>query len=114
MSDEKPRYESLPIPSYEEATSSRPASSQSRLGPEEVSDDAERQGLLSHDAFFRYPAGYHSPTAESVRSSLDFLPSSNGSSVRGSTEHLRMDQMDVEEPEPPAETTRLRFSKRFT
>lgn len=35
-----------PIPSYEEATSSRPHSSPSFRGPQEISDDAERQGLL--------------------------------------------------------------------
>src|SRR5204863_7579523 len=116
MGDEKSQYEFLPVPSYAEATSSRPASSRSRLGPEEVSDDAERQGLLSHDAFSRSPVGYHSPTVESVRSSFDFLPSSNGSSARGSTEDLRpeLDRMDVEEPEQPAGTTRLRCSKRLT
>lgn len=52
MGDEKDeqRYDSLAIPSYEEATSSRPSSSHFGLGPEEISDDAERQGLLRHDS----------------------------------------------------------------
>ncbi|KAL8726701.1 MAG: hypothetical protein Q9166_006569 [cf. Caloplaca sp. 2 TL-2023] len=111
MVDEKPhRYEhhdSLPIPTYEEATSSRPSSSQSYLGPEEVSHDAERQGLLSRTQNI----GYEPPTVESARSSLDFLPSSS----RSSAEALQreMQQMDVEEPGDP--TTRAnRFSKRFT
>ncbi|PGH18069.1 hypothetical protein AJ79_00696 [Helicocarpus griseus UAMH5409] len=127
MGDEKSKYEFLPIPSYEEATSSRPASSQSRLGPEEVSDDAERQGLLSHGSAQgqgqgqpqepRYPGNYRPPTVESVRSSSDFLPSSNGSSARGSTEDLRreLEQMDVEEPDQSsASSSRSSFTKRFT
>ena len=50
MGDEKPnkydRQSSLSIPSYEEAIASRPSSSQSFLGPTEVSHDAERQHLL--------------------------------------------------------------------
>ncbi|EEH04773.1 glutamate carboxypeptidase [Histoplasma capsulatum G186AR] len=118
MSDEKSKYEFLPIPTYEEATSSRPSSSQSRLGSEEVSDDAERQGLLSRGAGERqeprYPGNYQPPTVESARSSLDFLPSSNGSSVRGSTEELRreLEQMDVEEPDENSSSSS--FSKRFT
>jgi Transferrin receptor-like dimerisation domain/Peptidase family M28/PA domain len=123
MGDEKDsqRYESLPIPSYEEATSSRPTSSHSRLGPEEVSDDAERQGLL------RYPQpsqtgeqnGYQPPTAESARSSLDLLPSGDGSE-RGSTEGLRleMEQLEVEEADNDNGSHRSlltnRFSKRIT
>lgn len=123
MGDEKATYEALPIPSYEEATSSRPTSSlsHSHLGPQEVSDDAERQGLLgrsSPDHDTRYPAGYHPPTVESVRSSLDFLPSSNASSSRGSAEELRreLEQMDVEEPGESSNTpsSRSLFSKRFT
>lgn len=123
MGDEKysHRYEALPIPSYEEATSSRPTSSHSRRGPEEVSDDAERQGLL------RYPRqtdtalahGYQPPTVESERSSLDLLPSVDGS-VRGSTEGLRqeMEQLEVEEPHDDNASHRSlltnRFSKRIT
>ncbi|KAK5169927.1 uncharacterized protein LTR77_005905 [Saxophila tyrrhenica] len=55
------KYRNLPIPTYEEATSSRPTSSQ---GPEEASDDAERQGLLEQ-------ARYHQPTVDSARSSED-------------------------------------------
>ncbi|OAX82630.1 hypothetical protein ACJ72_03023 [Emergomyces africanus] len=122
MSDEKSRYEFLPIPTYEEATSSRPSSSQSRLGPGEVSDDAERQGLLSRRSGEgqepRYPGNYQPPTVESERSSLDFLPSSDGSSVRSSTVELRreLEQMDVEEPDETSgsSSSRSLFSKRFT
>ena len=53
MGDEKPnrhdRQSSLPIPSYEEAIAFRPGSSQSFLGPTEVSHDPERQHLLEPD-----------------------------------------------------------------
>ncbi|KAK2767797.1 hypothetical protein FQN54_003956 [Arachnomyces sp. PD_36] len=121
MGDEKSKYEALPIPSYEEATSNRPTSSQSRLGPEETSDDAERQTLLNngHDDAYpgstSYPTGYHPPTVESARSSLDFLPSSNGSSARGSAEELRqeLNQMDVEEP-GESSGSRYHFGQRLS
>jgi len=47
MDDDKySKYDNIPIPTYEEATSSRPTSSLTNRGPEEPSDDAERQGLL--------------------------------------------------------------------
>ena len=116
MGDEKARYESLPIPTYEEATSSRSTPSLSHLGPEEVSDDAERQGLLgsrNHAQSTGRWDGYQPPTVESVRSSLDFLASSNASSERGSTDSLRreLEQMDVEDPMSSSQST---FSKRFT
>ncbi|KAL9619447.1 MAG: hypothetical protein Q9160_005958 [Pyrenula sp. 1 TL-2023] len=90
---DKHNYESLPIPTYEEATSSRPPSSQS-LGPQEISDDAERQGLL-HDSIPRQT--YRYPTVESARSSLDLLTSH---ADRHSEDALRqeMEQMDVEDP----------------
>lgn len=82
MVDEKHPYdphESLPIPTYEEATSSRPPSALSHLGPNEVSDDAERQGLLggrggggsSGGGASRRPDGYQQPSVESVRDSME-------------------------------------------
>ncbi|KAL8858097.1 MAG: hypothetical protein Q9198_010693, partial [Flavoplaca austrocitrina] len=119
MVDEKPnkyeQHDSLSIPTYEEAISSRP-STQSYLGPEEVSHDAERQGLLARD---RQPQnnGYEAPTVESARSSLDFLPSSGGSSRRNSAEALQREiqEMDIEEPGDPNRQLRpSRFSKRIT
>ncbi|OAL73910.1 glutamate carboxypeptidase [Trichophyton violaceum] len=122
MGDQKIPYEHLPIPTYEEATSSRPSSSQSRLGPREVSDDAERQGFLHHHdvagersqrPFLR---GYRPPTVESARSSLDFL-SDNGSSARGSTEQLRreLEEMEVEDPpQASSSSSSSSFAKRFT
>ncbi|KAL1953172.1 hypothetical protein VTO42DRAFT_3432 [Malbranchea cinnamomea] len=117
MGDHKARYEAIPIPTYEEATSSRATPSSSNLGPEEVGDDAERQGLLSNgnnDQGAGRSVRYQPPTVESVRSSLDFLPSSNASSERGSTESLRreLEQMDVEEP--TTQSSQSLFSKRLT
>ena len=42
------RYANAPIPSYDEAISQP-----SRSGPSEISDDAERQGLLGQSSFHR-------------------------------------------------------------
>jgi len=108
---------SLPIPTYDEAIS-RPSSSQSFLGPEHISQDAERQGLLAGRA--GHHGGYREPTVESARSSLDgMLPSSGEISRTGSTEELRREiqQMDVLEPGAEGSRRNLltgRFSKRIT
>ncbi|KAI4140110.1 MAG: hypothetical protein L6R39_005952 [Caloplaca ligustica] len=118
MVDEKPnkydQQEFLPIPTYEEATSSRPSSSASHLGPEEVSHDAERQGLLGRGQPTQHNA-YQPPTVESARSSLDSLASSRENSARGSEEALRREiqQMDFEEAGDPNSRAN-RFSKRIT
>lgn len=129
---DKYNYESLPIPTYEEATASQPTSSQSRQGPQEISDDAERQGLLRNNGDFsgggdgggsrsRF-AGYHPPTVESARSSMDYLGSEqDGESARGSLEELQreLEQMDVEDAAPQSSSRMSRsqlgqrFSKRF-
>ena len=125
MVDEKPNkyepQESLPIPTYEEAITSRPSSSQSFLGPSEVSHDAERQGLLGRRVQAPQQHGYEPPTVESARSSLDFLPSSGENSARSSAEGLRseMQQMEVLDPgteRPSADLLQrgARFSKRIT
>lgn len=120
MGDEKPykysQNDSLPIPTYDESQeASRPSSSQSFLGPNEVSHDAERQGLLG-----RSPNGYRIPTVETERSSLDLLPSGE-SSPRGSTDALRREiqQMDILEPGADVDHGGIslrgnRFSKRLT
>lgn len=112
MADEKPnKYEeqqSLPIPTYEEAITSRPSSSQSFLGPSEISHDAERQGLLDRREYQH--TGYEAPTVGSARSSLDLLPSSHAGSPRISLQGLRreMEQMDMLEPgEREPSTSRL-------
>jgi Peptidase family M28/PA domain/Transferrin receptor-like dimerisation domain len=117
---DKNRYQNLPIPTYDEATSSRPTSSQSRVGPEEISDDAERQGLLrySNRNDPSSASRYAPPTVESARSSLD-LPSLDGLD-RASIDSLRqeMQQMEVEEPNSDNGSHRslltYRFSKRIT
>ena len=114
QSEQYTQQDSLPIPTYDEAINSRPSSSQSFLGPSEVSHDAERQGLLGG----RQPQqdGYRVPTVESARSSLDFLPSSGEASPRDSTEELRREilQMDVLEPGDGDSTATLHLRNRLT
>jgi hypothetical protein len=117
---DKNRYETLPIPTYDEATSSRPIPSQSRVGPEEISDDAERQGLLrySNRNDQSSTSRYQPPSVESARSSMD-VPSLDGVD-RPSIDSLRqeMQQMEVEEPSSDNSSHRslltYRFSKRIT
>jgi len=102
MSDEKHGYvrepSPPPIPTYDEATSSRNVPA--RLGPNETSDDAERQGLLSPDVRVqsdpRRRNGYYQ--APSVQSVDDDGDSDLGSPVRESQdEDLRqtMEEMDI-------------------
>ncbi len=125
MSDEKHGYERAPspppIPSYEEATSSRNAPA--RLGPNEVSDDAERQGLLSPDTRTqsdsrRRHGYYQAPSVQSVEDGDSDLESL----VRDSQEEdLRqtMEEMDILDPGSVEEgrsrrnRSTSRFSKRF-
>ena len=122
MVDEKPnkyeRLQSLPIPTYEEATSSRPQSSSSFLGPTEVSHDAERQGLLGRPASRPEQNNYRRPNVESARSSLDFLPSSSENSARSSLDELRHEMTQMEVVDPASERNHLqmgiRLSKRIT
>ena len=98
-------HRSLPLPTYDEAVNSRPSSSQSFLGSEERSNDAERQGLLRREE----ENGYQAPAVESARSSL-----SSSNSPRISTEELRheMTQMDVLEPEIDGGSTRGNLLRR--
>ena len=89
--DKYHEYANLPIPSYEEATSSRPTSSQNYRGPEEVSDDAERQGLLEQQG------GYRQATVESARSSVDSdlrLPE-----VTGDDDRRQIEELDYLDPD---------------
>lgn len=125
MSDEKHNYvrepSPPPIPTYDEATSSRNAPA--RLGPNEISDDAERQGLLTPDVHTqsdpRRRNGYYQPPSVQSVSDGD---SDLGSPVRESQdEDLRqtMEEMEILDPEAAEEgrsrrnRTRNRFSKRF-
>ena len=109
--------DSLPIPSYEQAISSRPDVSESRRGPTEISDDAERQGLLRlpTQPLHSMPSGYQPPTVESARSSVDFLPSSDGS-ARNSTEDLRqeVEQFEVDEADLRTQLHRSQLANRFS
>lgn len=116
-SDEKHTFSFLtPIPTYEEAISTRPSSSNSRVGPEEISDDAERQGLLASD---RPPdpgprSNYVPPTVESERSSLDSL---DGLGADEEAEVRReMQEMEIEDPADTGSNRSLLSShfKRFT
>ena len=122
------KFESLPIPTYEEAIFFRSGSSQSHIVPEEIGDDAETQGLLQYDnshvrnsdSASSFRRGYQPPTVESARSSLDFLPSSGDNSARGSTEQLQrgLHQMTVDDThQPSSDSSRsqlgLRFSKQL-
>lgn len=89
--DDEDKYANLPIPTYEEATSSRPTSSQNFRGPGEISDDAERQGLLEG-------GGYRQPTVESTRSSEDSdlrLPEVTG---EGDDARRQIEELDYLDP----------------
>lgn len=128
MSDEKHLYDvqaDPPIPTYEEATSSRP---RSRFGPQEVSDDAERQGLLGHDLApqssnsRRRNGYYHPPSEQSARESIDEeagLVSPEGEDGEAQALRQEMEEMDILDPEAEeagrSRRDRLRgtFSKRF-
>lgn len=105
-----PAYANLPIPSYEEATSSRPTSSQTHRGPGEISDDAERQGLLGQHE------GYRPPTVESPRSSEDSdlrLPEVTGDEDRRQIEEL--DYLDPSaEPSQRGVYHRARLRSQFS
>ena len=91
-------YSNLPIPTYEEAISSRPTSSQNYRGAQEISDDAERQGLLEQGGV----GAYRQPTVESARSSVDSdlrLPEVNGDDDRRAIEEL--DYLDPADDSSP-------------
>ncbi|KAL2028469.1 hypothetical protein VTO58DRAFT_109499 [Aureobasidium pullulans] len=103
MSGEDPnkKYAHLPIPSYEEATSSRPSSANT---VNETADDTERQGLLGGQPQQAARNGaYRAPTAESPRPSEDsdlYLPEVNGDDDDEEAAVRRdMEEMDILEPE---------------
>lgn len=120
MVKEKPhkyeRIESLPIPTYEEATSSRPNSAHFNTASEEIAQDAERQGLLGQtprDGGSRQDtrySGYEPPTVESARTSRDFLSASEGGSSRASEEGLRREIIELTLEDPAADPGRSHIS----
>jgi len=114
MPDEKPfKYENLPIPSYDEATSSRaptPASTRQN----EPGNDEERQGLMDNGYSSRQPvptrrAGYRPPPMtgpDAIRDSLedvDFLPGEERRDSISSEDEVRREMEEMEVLEPPAE-----------
>ncbi|KAI5194537.1 glutamate carboxypeptidase 2 [Aureobasidium subglaciale] len=111
MSGEDPykKYAHLPIPSYEEATSSRPSSSNTN---HETSEETERQGLLGRQPHQGARNGpYRPPTAESPRPSEDsdlYLPEVNGEDDDDEEAAVRRDMEEMEILEPDSVTGRRR------
>ena len=95
--DKYSRYAHIPIPTYDEAIS-RPSSSQDLRGPGQISDDAERQGLLGQEP---RPSNHAPPTVESPRSSADSdlrLPEVAGDD---DNERRRVEEFDYLDPYNP-------------
>ena len=117
MTKDSEKYDSLPIPTYEEATSSRPSSAASHRGAGEISDDAERQGLLGRNApqpgsssgnattrRVRDSRGnYRAPTVESERSSYESAFTSPEVTDDEDDDELRRDLEEMEVSDPEAE-----------
>lgn len=110
MSKQDHKYEPLPIPTYEEATSSRPSSTQSLRGPRQISDDAERQNLIGRSTAgsttTRRNVSYHAPTVESGRSSYDSAftePELSDDEAPEEDAELRRDLEEMEVSDPDAE-----------
>lgn len=114
MPDEKPfKYENLPIPSYEEATSSRtPTPALTRQN--ESGNDEERRGLMGYDPNGRQPvptrrAGYRPPPMtgpDAIRDSLedvDFLPDGERRDSISSEDEVRREMEEMEVLDPPTE-----------
>jgi hypothetical protein len=101
MSDEKHKYEPLPIPSYEEAvgTSSRTSENEN-----EDAHPAEREGLLGSGGRLPVPtrrAGYRPPLTDSARDSGEhdsFLGQNDGrrsSEEEGEEVRREMEETDL-------------------
>lgn len=127
MSDEKHVYEipeTPPIPTYEEATSSsHPHPSSSRFGPQEISDDAERQGLLASGSGSG-TSRYQPPSVQSVDDSDDDgMGAEEGEESALRRERREIEEMDYLDPEAGDESANsaarrrrrlgLGFKKRF-
>lgn len=115
--DDEHKYDNIPIPTYDEATSSRPHSSQSLTGPREISDDAERQRLLSQDLRIQQTqsnGNYRPPRAESTRDSYDSVTSLDVDSEEEEALRQDMEQMEVTDPEGQRRAQQLqRMSSRI-
>ena len=112
--DGQGQYANIPIPTYDEAVASRPSSSQDNghRGPREVSDDAERQGLLGGQS------NYHPPTVESNRSSTDTdlgLPEMDASAGADARRHIEeMDYLDPSSDDPDGLYQRPRLGRNIS
>lgn len=107
--DKYRRYANLPIPTYDEATSSRPTSSHDFRGPQEVSDDAERQGLLGRPA----ADAHRVPTVESARSSEESnLELPEVVVGDGDSDRRHIEELDYLDPSDDASPTRRRLYHR--
>jgi hypothetical protein len=114
MPEEKPfKYENLPIPSYEEATSSR-AQTLASTRQNEPGNDEERQGLMGNGQSGRQPvptrrAGYRPPPMtgpDAIRDSLedvDFLPGEERRDSISSEDEVRREMEEMEVLDPPTE-----------
>ena len=127
------KYDSLPIPTYEEATSSRPSSSASYQGVRENSDAPESQGLLGrHGGPIPEGSGnipirrgdddrgnYREPTVESERSSYESTftsPEVSDDEDATADAELRRDLEEMEVSDPEAERRaqqRARMRRQF-
>lgn len=113
MPNEDQKYNSTPIPTYEEAIAPR-SQTGAAVGPSETSDDAERQGLLrtpqqllQHLTQRDGRGSYRAPTVESDRDSSRHGSDSTFTSPRVSEdEELRRDieEMEVIDPSPEERT----------
>ena len=119
MPDDKGKYESLPIPTYEEAIGS---SSRSAAPQNDVLYSAESEGLLSHDPGGRIPvptrrANYRPPTVEDVDEHDTFLGQGHERVVRHGEDSeeeedvvREMEEMEIQEPPRPLSAWSKRFS----
>lgn len=108
--DKYQRYANIPIPSYDEATLARSGSSPTFRGAQEVSDDAERQGLLGEST-------YRPPTVESPRGSEDsdlHLPEVGGDDDERRLNVEELDYLDPNAPDPDNLYHRPRMRNKFT
>lgn len=135
MPDEKHifKYEALPIPSYEEATSSRTSTPAVEAPDNETANAEERRGLIANDdneprnpvptrrAGYRPPLtpGYRPPTVEDAEGSdrdsldaVDLLGHEEGRASIGSED--REVRREMEELEMDEDTQQSPWSKRMT
>jgi hypothetical protein len=108
MPDEKYLYENLPIPTYDEATSSRTATPSSAR-PDEPGNDEERTGLLGTIGGARLPeptrrANYRPPSVEDDFDDVEGLLGHNERhSIGSEDEEVRQEMEQMEVLDPPVE-----------